>query len=105
MTTHRTIRNIIQALIAGLFVAVLSSASTVAFAAGKGGGGGNHAGNNRPTENMTLNYTKIEHEYKPQKPDGTDATAKTSANKKTGTTKGKRQEYMKYEMNNVYISH
>lgn len=45
----------------------------VAFAGGKGGGG-------KPTENMSLNYSKVEHTYSQQ-----------SASKKPGSKTGKAQ--------------
>ena len=35
----------------------------IAFAGGKGGGGGKQAGSDRPTENSSLNYGKVEHTY------------------------------------------
>jgi len=65
----------------------------VAFAGGKGGGGGHASGGSKPSENVSLNYGKVEHTYSQQ-----------SASKKSGTSKSKPQQYMKYEMNNVYIS-
>lgn len=65
---------------------------SVAFAGGKGGGG--HASaSNKPSENTSLNYGKVEHTYSQQ-----------SASKKSGTGKNKSQQYMKYEMKDVYIS-
>lgn len=45
-----------------------------AFAGGKGGGGG------KPSENMSLNYNKVEHTYSQQ-----------SSSKKTGSKTGKAQ--------------
>jgi hypothetical protein len=53
-----------------------------AFAGGKGGGGGKQAGGDRPTENSSLNYGKVEHTYtqkneastKTKRPDGGGAT-------------------------------
>lgn len=76
-------------------VAILSVMAMpgAALAGGKGGGGGHSAGS-KPSESMTLNYGKIEHTYSQQ-----------SASKKSGTTKEKPQQYMKYEMHDVYISH
>jgi hypothetical protein len=35
----------------------------IAFAGGKGGSGGKQAGSDRPTENLSLNYGKVEHTY------------------------------------------
>jgi len=46
----------------------------VALAGGKGGGGG------KPSESMSLNYSKVEHTYSQQ-----------SASKKTGSKTGKTQ--------------
>ena len=85
----------ITVLKAGVLPAALISTllvSSIAFAGGKGGGG--HASaTNKPSENMTLNYGKVEHTYSQQ-----------SASKKSGTGKSKPQQYMKYEMEDVYIS-
>jgi type VI protein secretion system component Hcp len=89
--TKSSNRNLVLA-VATLFLLTMPA---VAFAGGKGGGGsGNHTSSGgKPSENISLNYGKIEHSYTQQ-----------SASKKTGTTKGKRQQYLKYEMQNVYIS-
>jgi type VI protein secretion system component Hcp len=77
--------------VATLFVLATPGA---AIAGGKGGsGGGNHAGNTKPSENMSLNYGKTEHTYTQQ-----------TASKKTGTTKVKKQPYIRYELKDVGVS-
>ena len=78
-----------------LSVAILLVLATLgaATAGGKGGSGGNHAGNTKPSENMSLNNGKTEHTYTQQ-----------TASKKTGTTKLKKQPYMKYELKDVGVS-
>ena len=64
---------------------------TAAFAGSKGGG---HAsGGNKPSESISQNYGKIEQTY-----------TKQSTSKKTGTTKGKTQPYLKYELRDVGVS-
>lgn len=60
-------------------VAALFTLTVPAFAGSKGGGG-NHAGGTKPSENMSLNYSKVEHTYSQQ-----------SASKKTGSKTGKAQ--------------
>lgn len=80
-------------LIAAAAILSVMAMPGAALAGGKGGGGGHSAGS-KPSESTTLNYGKVEHTYSQQ-----------SASKKTGTTKGKTQQYMKYEMHDVYISH
>ena len=48
--------------------------------------GGSGHGNPLPTDQVAFNFTKIEMEYKPQKPDGTlDAGVKAGYNVKTGS--------------------
>jgi hypothetical protein len=51
---------IMRALTIGVVVALAASAP--AFAGGKGGGG-KQAGSDRPTENSSFNYGKVEHTY------------------------------------------
>ncbi len=63
-----------RALTIGVVVALAASAP--AFAGGKGGGGGSgHTSTEAPKSSTSLNYNKVELTYKPQKPDGTNATA------------------------------
>jgi type VI protein secretion system component Hcp len=58
-----------------IIVTVLTVAvSGQALAGGKGGGGGGRASNDGPKGNISLNYGKIEHTYKPQSADGTSAS-------------------------------
>ena len=61
-----------------IIVTVLTVAvSGQALAGGKGGGGGGGGGrvsNDGPKGNISLNYGKIEHTYKPQSADGTSAS-------------------------------
>jgi type VI protein secretion system component Hcp len=59
-----------------IIVAVLTVAvSGQALAGGKGGGGGGgRVSSDGPKGNISLNYGKIEHTYKPQSADGTSAS-------------------------------
>jgi type VI protein secretion system component Hcp len=49
-------------LVLAVTAAFVLLAPGIAFAGGKGGGG-KQAGSDRPTENLSLNYGKVEHTY------------------------------------------
>lgn len=82
-------------LVLSVVTLVVLAMPGAAIAGGRrdGGGGGNFVGTAKPSENMSLNNGKIEHTYTQQ-----------SASKKTGTTKVKKQPYIKYELKDVGVS-
>jgi hypothetical protein len=88
--TNGSKRNLVLS-VAAVFVFAMPGA---AMAGGRSdGGGGGNVGASKPSENMSLNYGKIEHTYSQQ-----------SASKKTGTTKVKKQPYIKYELKDGGVS-
>ena len=83
MTTHSTIRNVLRALVASLFAVAFSVTWTMSAHAGSKAG------------HQTHDVTITKHIDKP-----TPQIAK-----KTGSSKNKgQQQYLKYELKNVYIS-
>jgi len=105
MTPRSTIKNGLRTLVASLFAACLLAAWPLSA---------NAKGNN--SSRAQFHDITITHKYDKASPvlakkegggnvsGGWDVKQNTAAAKKTGATKGKGQQYMKYEMKNVYIS-
>jgi len=85
MTTHSTIRNGLRTLVASLFAACLLAVWPLSA---------NAKGNN--SSRVQTHDITITHKY--------DKASPVLAKKNGGKTKAKSQEYMKFEMKNVYIS-
>jgi hypothetical protein len=81
MTTHATIGKGLRILVASFFATCLLAAWPLSAQAGKNGGG--------HVQTQDLHVTK---------------TVDQASPRKTGTSTGKGQQYIKYDMKNVYIS-